>query len=130
MSLRTCSWLLPQNEQRYGTLLPLLLPVVLTTVRSALRLLRFCELGLGAALGHVRVRHARPLAADEAGVVGLGDQRGALEAVHGIDDAIDLCLVGRHEPVPLRVAGDRLDILAGVAGQDLVVEVDEGLPLL
>src|SRR3954447_18260872 len=29
ISLRTCSWLLPQNEQRYGTLLPLLPPVVL-----------------------------------------------------------------------------------------------------
>src|SRR5260221_8599793 len=101
MSFRTCSWLLPQNEQRYGTLLPLLLPVVLTTVRSALRLLRLDELRLGArALCVVWVSDARPLAADEAGVVGLRDQRGALQAGHGIDDAIVLSLVGGHEPVP------------------------------
>ena len=31
MSLRTCSWLLPQNEQRYGTLGPLLLLVDVTS---------------------------------------------------------------------------------------------------
>src|SRR5215212_8218107 len=75
ISFRTCSWLLPQNEQRYGTLLPLLLPVVLTTVRSALRLLRLGELRLRtSALRGIRVGHARPLATDEAGVVGLGDQ--------------------------------------------------------
>src|SRR6188768_1985878 len=30
MSLRTCSWLLPQNEQRYGTLVLLFPPVALT----------------------------------------------------------------------------------------------------
>src|SRR6187397_1824548 len=48
MSLRTCSWLLPQKEQRYGTLGPLLSLVVVTcppypraSGRSVLRLLRF-----------------------------------------------------------------------------------------
>ena len=34
MSLRTCSWLLPQNEQRYGTFVPLE-PVVDTGMAPA-----------------------------------------------------------------------------------------------
>jgi hypothetical protein len=42
ISFRTCSWLLPQNEHRYGTLGPLVLlvevtPAVLSSVRSSLR---------------------------------------------------------------------------------------------
>ena len=32
MSLRTCSWLLPQKEQRYGTLGPLVLLLDVVTV--------------------------------------------------------------------------------------------------
>jgi hypothetical protein len=32
--LRTCSWLLPQNEQRYGTFAPLLPLVVLNPFPS------------------------------------------------------------------------------------------------
>src|SRR3954462_12601778 len=40
ISLRTCSWLLPQNEQRYGTLVLLLPVVVLNRLPSTLVLLR------------------------------------------------------------------------------------------
>src|SRR5215212_2620830 len=100
MSLRTCSWLLPQKEQRYGTFAPLLPPVVLNrspclpnadptaalarsglrfllSPRDRLRLRRFR-----------RLRDAGALAAGEAGIVGRSDQRRSLEVVDGIDDAI------------------------------------------
>src|SRR5438093_1662803 len=87
ISLRTCSWLLPQNEQRYGTLVPLLPPVVLNRfprlpvsgppaafAGSGLRLLlllladrlRHCRFG--------RLRHAGALAAGQSGIVGRSDQ--------------------------------------------------------
>src|SRR6185503_15175897 len=87
MSLRTCSWLLPQNEQRYGTLVPLLPPVVLnrfprlpvdgppgSTSGSGLRLLLSLLLDLWSP-GIGRLGDARALAAGEPGVVSLCDQR-------------------------------------------------------
>src|SRR6478735_6723412 len=64
MSLRTCSWLFPQKEQRYGTLGPLVLLLDVVTV-----------------------------------------------------------------PVPVLLVLDLVERLTGVAGQDLVVALDEVLPL-
>src|SRR3954447_9342387 len=101
MSFRTCSWLLPQNEQRYGTLV-LLLPVVVLTRspsrcpnrrpgrRSALVLLRRWN-GLDGRLAGLR--QARSFATRKPGGVRLGDQRRAGHGVDGIDDAIVLRLV-------------------------------------
>src|SRR3954447_12153354 len=85
ISFRTCSWLLPQNEHRYGTLAPLLPLVVLTRVplESASRPLprdlassglRLLLLRLRRRCCFVRLRDARPLAARQSGVVSLGDQ--------------------------------------------------------
>src|SRR5690349_17346717 len=149
MSLRTCSWLLPQNEQRYGTLVPLLPLVVLTrcprsrfevaappgsTPGSGLRLLVL--LGPGSRRCAVRLRRlgglgdAGALTAGESGVVGRCDQRGSLEVVDRIDDAIVLCLTGAHEPVPLRVLDHGFERLAGVPRENPVVQVNERLPLL
>src|SRR4051812_10877522 len=131
MSLRTCSWLLPQNEQRYGTLV-LLLPLVVLIVsalalpsrspRSALRLLLVAgRRRLLLRLGFLdRARNAGALPAREAEVVGLRDQRRTRERVDGIDDAIRLGVVRGHEAVPVRVLDDRLERLAGVPSQDLV----------
>src|SRR5262245_44883659 len=127
MSLRTCSWLLPQNEQRYGTLAPLLPPDVLNrspclpvadptgafagsglrllvlALRNRLRLRRFR-----------RLRDARALAAGEAGIVGCSNQRRPLEVVNRVDDAIVLCLIGAHEPVALGVPDHLFERLACV----------------
>src|SRR3954451_7507016 len=100
MSFRTCSWLLPQNEQRYGTLVILLPVVVLTRSpsrcpnrrpgrRSALVLLRCRGLLDGRLAGF---RHARPFAARKSGSVRLGDQRRTGHGVDGVDDAIVLRL--------------------------------------
>src|SRR5678815_5235950 len=106
MSLRTCSWLLPQNEQRYGTFAPLLPLVVLTRspcpLASGLRLLLRLRLDLLGSFRFRRLGDAGALAAGEAGIVGSSDQRRSCEAVDRIDDAIVLCLIGRHEAVPLR----------------------------
>src|SRR5215207_10073224 len=142
MSLRTCSWLLPQKEQRYGTFAPLLPPVVLNRspclpidaptgvfARSGLRLLLSRRVRRRLRRFR-RLRDAGTLAAGETGIVGRSDQRRSLEVVDGIDDAIVLCLPGRHEPVAIRVLDDLLDRLARVAGANLVVQVNERLPLL
>src|SRR5687767_5883492 len=104
MSLRTCSWLLPQKEQRYGTLGPLLLLVVVTRPsvltrlvgRLLLRLLHRRHLGRD-------LRCRRSLSAHETRVVGLGDERVACRGVDGVDDAIVPRLLGRHEVVPVGV---------------------------
>src|ERR671916_140093 len=47
MSLRTCSWLLPQNEQRYGTFAPLLPLVVLNPIPLPAGLARPAAAGSG-----------------------------------------------------------------------------------
>src|SRR5215218_10191525 len=144
MSLRTCSWLLPQNEQRYGTFVPLLPLVVLTrcprypvdglrraTPASGLRLLLFlCLRGRFRLRRFRRLRHAGAFATGEAGIVGCGDQGRPWEVVDGIDDAIVLCLIGTHEPVALRVPDHLLDRLACVPRKNLVVQVNKRLPLL
>src|SRR3954471_12666486 len=134
MSLRTCSWLLPQNEQRYGTLELLLPPVVLNP--SALVL--FLRLGLGA-LGAGRrstrfrvlrrTRDARSLPAGQARVVGLGDEGRSGQRVDRIDDAIVLRLFRRHESVTIGVPLDRLDRLARGAGGGRVGPPGGGVPV-
>src|SRR6185437_11976591 len=141
MSLRTCSWLLPQNEQRYGTLVLLLPPVVLNRfprlpvadppgwiagsgLRLLLLLLRLRRRGFR------RFGDAGTLAAGEPGVVGRCDQRRPLEVVDRVDDAIVLRLVGTHEPVALGVSSHFLEWLARVASENLVVQRNERLPLL
>src|SRR5450756_2310796 len=97
MSFRTCSWLLPQKEQRYGTLVPLD-PVVVTRSVSRASLLVCRRPGLTAALAR-----SRPLAARQAMVLCLCDERVAGQRVHRIDDAIRLGVVGTHEIVPVGV---------------------------
>ena len=52
-----------------------------------------------------------------------------LDGVDRVDDAIVLACLGRHEVVPVRVLDDLLHRLAGVPGEDLVVALDEVLPL-
>src|SRR5215831_5093191 len=142
MSLRTCSWLLPQNEQRYGTLV-LLLPLVAlnpcprlpvddppgSIAGSGLRLLLLLLLCLGGR-GFRRFGDARALAAGESGIVSLCDQRRPLEVVDRVDDAIVLCLIGTHEPVSFGVSSHLFEALARVAGENLVVQRNECLPLL
>src|SRR5437867_12611661 len=99
MSLRTCSWLLPQNEQRYGTLVPLLAPVVLnrsprlpvvdppgSTSGSGLRLLLFRL--RRRRFRFARLRDAGALATGQSGIVGGCEQRRPLEVVDRVDDAI------------------------------------------
>src|SRR5262245_40079619 len=120
MSLRTCSWLLPQNEQRYGTLVLLLPPVALNPcprlqvddpsgalsgsgLRLLLLLLRLRDRGF------CRFGDARALAAGKPGVVSLRDQRRPLEVVDRVDDAIVLCFIGTHEPVALGVSSHFLE---------------------
>src|SRR6185369_15841705 len=143
MSLRTCSWLLPQNEQRYGTLVLLLPPVALNpcprlpvaglpgaTSGSGLRLLLLLLLLGLRSPGFVRFGDARALAAGQSGIVGLGDQRRPLEVVDRVDDAIVLRLIGTHEPVSFGVPSHLLERLARVVGENLVVQRNERLPLL
>src|SRR6187399_314874 len=119
MSLRTCSWLFPQKEQRYGTLGPLeLLLVVTCPVSSSARLfLGLLRRRLIAGLG----RRRGTLAAGQARIVGLRDQRIARERIDRVDDAIVLRRLGSHEIVPIGVLLDLLERLAGVAGENLVV---------
>src|SRR5687768_14454214 len=122
MSLRTCSWLLPQNEHRYGTLGPLVLLVDVTraVLSSRLSPLLLDLLGSRRLRGHVLgVGHGRPLATGDSGVVGLGDQRFPWHRVDSVDDAIVLRLVGRHEIVPIRVLLDLVERLARVLGEEL-----------
>src|ERR687888_251540 len=126
MSLRTCSWLFPQKEQRYGTFGPLPLGVVTSPVPPGSLTIRFlcpCRDRLG--LGHVR-----SFAAGPPQVVSLGDQRITGQRVDRVDDAIVLRLVGTHEKVPVGVALDALEGLVRVLGQDLVVDLDQVFPLL
>src|SRR5215212_6350732 len=87
ISFRTCSWLLPQNEQRYGTLGPFDVLLVVTVFAGSCCLLALgllvavalvgvrLRLGLGRLLLGGRVRHAAALAAAEAEIMRPGDQR-------------------------------------------------------
>src|SRR6478609_2478780 len=121
MSLRTCSWLLPQKEHRYGTFGPFALPLVVVTCPSrsllVLGLLRW--LGSGAVAGLFGC--LRAFAADHAGIMRLRDQGTALHRVDRVDDAIVSGVVGSHEIVAVGVADDLVQRLAGVAREDLVV---------
>src|SRR5215203_406223 len=125
MSFRTCSWLLPQKEQRYGTFVPLEPVVVTGTWSPVLPVRRRSRQPVP-----VRVRDGRSLAAREARIVRLRDQRVTRKGVDRVDDAIRLGLVGGHELVPIGVLLDLLVRLAGMDGQDLRVALDEELPLL
>src|SRR4051812_30774226 len=133
ISFRTCSWLLPQKEQRYGTLGPLVLPVAVT---DAVLSLPSSPLLLGlpgrrpVLADACRLRHRRALAARQSGIVRLRDQRLPRKRVDRVDDAIVLGFLGRHEKVPVGVSLDLLERLAGVLRQDLVVPLDEELPFL
>src|SRR3989304_4269819 len=135
MSLRTCSWLLPQNEQRYGTLGPLvlLLLVVLTRLPRSIASGRSGRLP-GSTLRLLRssardTRALAPRAARGDGSGSLRDQRRPLGAVDRVDDAIVLGLFGRHEPVAIRIHGNLLDRLPGVARENRVVQLHQVLPL-
>src|SRR4051812_1712467 len=134
MSFRTCSWLFPQKEQRYGTFAPLLPPVVLNRspclscagltsafARSGLRLL-LSRRARRRLRRFRRLRDAGALAAGQSGIMGRSDQRRSLEVVDRIDDAIVLRLFGRHEAVSIRVLDHLFDWLARVASQNLVVQ--------
>src|SRR3954447_21070355 len=109
ISLRTCSWLFPQKEQRYGTLGPLVLLLDVVTVPAPV-LLVLALLGRVARLGRLRglrlFRCLRTFSAGHPGVVRLRDQRTALDSVDLVDDAIVLRDVGRHEVVAVRVVLD------------------------
>src|SRR4029077_15992735 len=130
ISLRTCSWLLPQKLQRYGTLGPFA-PLVDVT-RAVLVPLRIAV--RGSSLGRRRsvarrivparavVRRGRRPADLAQRIPGVG--------VHRVDDAIVPRLLGRHEIVPVRVAPDLFDRLAGVVGEDLMEPLVEGFQLL
>src|SRR4051812_23208319 len=130
MSFRTCSWLLPQKEHRYGTLGPFALPLVVVTCPSrsllVLGLLRW--LGAGSVAGLFGC--LRAFAADHASIMRLRDQGTALDRVDRVDDAIVSGVIGSHEIVAVGVADDLLERLAGVAREDLVVALDEVLPFL
>src|SRR3954467_7460255 len=72
ISFRTCSWLLPQNEQRYGTLGPFVLPVAVTDAFLSLPSspLLLGLLGCRSVLADAgRLGHRRTLAARQAGIV-------------------------------------------------------------
>src|SRR6187402_2381966 len=101
MSFRTCSWLLPQKEQRYGTFVPLEPVVVTGTWSPVLPVRRRSRQPVP-----VRVRHGRSFATGEARIMRLRDQRVTRERVNLVDDAIRLGVVGRHELVPVRVLVD------------------------
>src|SRR5215203_4758552 len=110
------SWILPQNEQRYGTFVPLEPVVVTGTWSPVLPVRRRPRQPVP-----VRVRHGRSLAARKARVVRLRDQGVTRERVDRVDDAIRLGLVGSHELVPVRVLVDLLVRLARMGCQDLGV---------
>src|SRR3954454_19787827 len=116
MSFRTCSWLLPQNEQRYGTFVPLEPDVVTGTWSPVLPVRRRPRQPVS-----VRVRHGGSFAAGETRIVRLRDQRVAGQRVDRVDDAIRLGLVGRHELVPVGVLVDLLVGLPRVEREDLSV---------
>src|SRR4051795_10233442 len=130
MSLRTCSWLLPQKEHRYGTLGPFALPLVVVTCPSrsllVLGLLRWLDGGSVAGLFGC----LRAFAADHAGIMRLRDQGTALHRVDRVDDAMVLGIIGSHEIVAVGVADDLVQGLAGVTREDLVIALDQVLPFL
>src|SRR4029078_3004008 len=123
MSLRTCSWLFPQKEQRYGTLGPLELLLVVTCPISSL-LFGLLRRGL------FTLRDRRAFAAGQARIVGLGDQRVTRQRGERVKNAIVLRRVGSHEIVPIGVMLHLVERLAGVASENLVVALDEELPFL
>src|SRR4051812_2880923 len=134
MSFRTCSWLLPQKEQRYGTLGPLDVLLVVTGGRGLLAgcwslglLVVRCDVGLRfvrlALVGGVR--HPAAFAAGQTQIMRPGDQRIARGGVNVIDDAIVLGRLGRHEKVPVRVLDPLVERLLRVGREDLVVALDE-----
>src|ERR1700704_6451965 len=129
ISLRTCSWLLPQKLQRYGTLGPfaplvdvtraVLVPLPIAVRDSSLGRRRRVA-WLVPARSVVRLgRRSTDLAQRIPGV-----------GVHRVDDAIVPSLLGRHEIVPVGVLADLLDRLARVLRQDLVQPLVEQLELL
>ena len=127
MSLRTCSWLLPQKEHRYGTLGPLVLLLVVTCPSDPYPSFGF--------FGRLRRRlgclsGCRAFAAGHAGIVGLRDQGLTLDRVDRVDDAIVLGVFGSHEVVPVGVLDHLVERLARVAGEDLVVRMHQVLPFL
>src|SRR5881396_3319728 len=117
MSFRTCSWLLPQKEQRYGTLGPLL-PLVEVTCRSLLPVCLF-------ALRALRLRCLLGASLDGrlCGllVVMLRRQRIPLFRIDRIDDAIVLRILGSHEVVPVGVLSHLVNGLARVSSKDFDV---------
>src|SRR3954462_6026524 len=116
MSFRTCSWLLPQKEQRWGTFVPFEPVVVTGTWSPVLPVRRRSRQPVP-----VRVRHGRSLATREARIMRLRDEGITGERLDSIDDAIRLRVIGAHEQVPVRVLVDLLVRLAGVLRQDLGV---------
>src|SRR3977135_3379086 len=119
ISLRTCSWLLPQKLQRYGTLGPFAPLVDVTRAVLVPLPIAVRDSSLG------RPRRVAWLVPARS-VVRLGRrptdlaQRIPGVGVHRVDDAIVPSLLGRHEIVPVGVLADLLDGLAGGRGQGLV----------
>src|SRR3954454_14251274 len=125
MSFRTCSWLLPQKEHRYGTLGPFALPLVVVTCPSRSLLV----LGLLRRLSGRSVAGLfgclRAFGADHAGIMRLRDQETALHRVARVDDPIVSGVIGSHEIVAVGVANDLIERLAGVTREDLVIALDQ-----
>src|SRR5688500_8780976 len=120
MSLRTCSWLLPQKEQRYGTLGPLLVLVLVTCPVGSLIAGGLFALGALRLDGRDRLGLLHCALGDLL-IMMLGRQGIPLFRVDRVDDAIVLGCLGSHEKVPVRVLDDLFERLPGVARQDLVV---------
>src|SRR3954462_14475893 len=131
ISFRTCSWLFPQKEQRYGTLGPLVLLLDVVTVPAPV-LLVLALLGRVARLGRLRgfglFRCLRTFATGHPGVVCLRDQRTAFDGVDLVDDAIVPRRIGSHEEIAIGIALDLVERLARVAREDLMVPFDQILP--
>src|ERR1035437_130169 len=129
MSLRTCSWLLPQKLQRYGILGPLL--VVVTRLDPSFApapcypLLR----GRCGTFSVARVFRCLPRACRVAGAI-LARQRRCRGRVDSVDYAVVLGLRWGHEVVPGGIGNDPLDRLPRVAAENLVICVDQSLHLL
>src|SRR6187399_853717 len=121
MSLRTCSWLLPQKLHRYGTLVPLPELVDIAPFPARWPVTAAPGWSAGALLRLVRIR---ALLGAPGPLLGGGRTRahGWLVplGVHLVDDAIRTGLLGGHEIVPVGVLGDLLLGLAGVVGEDPV----------